>query len=480
MGFFERTFMNSYSFFMILLSFVYALFLLIYYHNKPKIDSLDLKNFGSLIGLNFAGIFLELINSFVFILIGPHNILAVLANKVYLIILGFYNALLMFMSVYVSLSKEQLDKRYKRIVKIKTIVYILIAIFVLVLPINCINDPSGVYSDGPAASFLGIFGFFSGVVLLTYSLYGIIKNHVSPIKYIPFWTMSTGILFVFFIQSINRHYTLVSVLETFIIFIMFFTIENPDVQIIDKLRNTRKIEEDANEEKTNFLSSMSHELRTPLNAIIGFTQDIEDLNNSSERDKEIIDEDIHFVLQASNSFVDIIDINIEINQVESSEKVLKEEKYTLLDEFSSSIEECYSKMQEKSIAIKLNAANDIPKELIGDRDVLSKIIKHLLSNALKYTDTGEINIDVDYEKESQTLLLHVRDTGRGIPLDQQESIFKSFERGADVRNSNIQGTGLGLAIVKNLVDLSHGELTLESEVGKGSNFFVKIPQKNVE
>ena len=90
-----------------------------------------------------------------------------------------------------------------------------------------------------------------------------------------------------------------------------------------------------------------------------------------------------------------------------------------------------------------------------------------------------INIDADYNKEYDNgmLIIHVRDTGRGIPLDQRENIFKSFERGSDVRNSNIQGTGLGLAIVKNLVDLIGGEISVESEVGKGSDFMVKIPQK---
>ena len=478
-GILEKTFMNSYSFFMILLSFAYAIFLSFYYHIRPRIKSLDLTNFGYLIDLNLLGITLELLCAFVFILLGTDNNIAVVVNKIYLIVLGFYNAILLIMSMVLSLNEEQRKKRYKRIKIFRNILLLVIFVMIIILPVNCINDPSGVYSDGPATAFLGLFGIFSGIMLVIYSIIGITKNHIPIKSYIPFWTMSSGILMVFTIQSINRHYTLVSVLETFIILIMFFTIENPDVQVIEQLKTTRKNEEDANADKTDFLSSMSHELRTPLNAIIGFTQDVQDLNTEANYNKDDVDEDIRYILQASDSFVDIIDNIMEINQIESSERKIKEERYVVLDKLASSIEEGYSKTQEKDLKIKLNTTNDLPKELIGDPEVLSKVVKHLLSNALKYTEKGEINIDADYNKdvEQGMLIIHVRDTGRGIPLDQRENIFKSFERGSDVRNSNIQGTGLGLAIVKNLVELAGGEISLESEVGKGSDFMVKIPQR---
>lgn len=478
-GLLEKTFMNSYSFFMIILSFAYAIFLSFYYHLKPKIKSLDLTNFGYLIDLNLLGITLEFLCALVFIMVGADTGLAIFINKLYLIVLGFYNAILLIMSMVLSLNEEQRKKRYKRIKIFRNILLLVIFVMIIILPVNCINDPSGVYSDGPATAFLGLFGIFSGIMLVIYSIMGITKNHIPVKTYIPFWTMSSGILMVFAIQSMNRHYTLVSVLETFIILIMFFTIENPDVQVIEQLKTTRKNEEDANADKTDFLSSMSHELRTPLNAIIGFTQDIQDLNTEDNYNQNDIDEDLHYILQASDSFIDIIDNIMEINQIESSEKKLKEERYVVLDKIASSIEDGYSKIQDKDIKLKLNTSKDLPKELVGDPDVLAKVIKHLLSNALKYTDEGEINIDADYNKEYDNgmLIIHVRDTGRGIPLDQRENIFKSFERGSDVRNSNIQGTGLGLAIVKNLVDLIGGEISVESEVGKGSDFMVKIPQK---
>ena len=478
-GLLEKTFMNSYSFFMIILSFAYAIFLSFYYHLKPKIKSLDLTNFGYLIDLNLLGITLEFLCALVFIMVGADTGLAIFINKLYLIVLGFYNAILLIMSMVVSLNEEQRKKRYRRIKIFRNILLGVVLIMIIVLPINCVNDPSGVYSDGPGTSFLGLFGVFSCIMLLIYSIYGLTKNHVPVKTYFPFWAMSFGILMVFVIQSMNRHYTLVSVLETFIILIMFFTVENPDVQVIEQLKTTRKNEEEANADKSNFLSSMSHELRTPLNAIIGFTQDIQDLNTEDNYNQNDIDEDLHYILQASDSFIDIIDNIMEINQIESSEKKLKEERYVVLDKIASSIEDGYSKVQDKDIKLKLNTSKDLPKELVGDPDVLAKVIKHLLSNALKYTDEGEINIDADYNKEYDNgmLIIHVRDTGRGIPLDQRENIFKSFERGSDVRNSNIQGTGLGLAIVKNLVDLIGGEISLESEVGKGSDFMVKIPQK---
>lgn len=140
-----------------------------------------------------------------------------------------------------------------------------------------------------------------------------------------------------------------------------------------------------------------------------------------------------------------------------------------------------TRIGEKPISFKLNIAEDIPYELIGDRGKVKEIINNLLTNAIKYTEQGEINLKVkcvnDLNKKMTNLIITCQDTGRGIKAEYINKLFRKFERLDIEKNTTAEGTGLGLAITKSLIEMMGGKINVESRFGQGSIFMVNIPQK---
>ena len=140
-----------------------------------------------------------------------------------------------------------------------------------------------------------------------------------------------------------------------------------------------------------------------------------------------------------------------------------------------------TKIDGKDIKFKLNIADDIPYELIGDKVRIKQIINNLLSNSIKYTLKGEINLNIkcinNYEKKFTTLIISCQDTGRGIKPEYINKLFDKFERLDVEKNTTVEGTGLGLAITKKLVEMMGGKINVQSQYNIGSIFIVQIPQK---
>ncbi len=235
--------------------------------------------------------------------------------------------------------------------------------------------------------------------------------------------------------------------------------------------------EKANEAKTTFLARMSHEIRTPINAVIGMDEMI--LRESSEWD---IINYAQSIESASHTLLALINDILDFSKIESGQMRIIPEEYGLY----SLLNDCYSMIEmrakDKGLALDLDYNKDIPSGLFGDEIRIRQIITNLLTNAVKYTDTGSITFKVDYNKKNDeeiNLIVSVADTGRGISKEGLEEIFESFKRADERQNRNIEGTGLGLAITRQLTDLMKGSINVESEKGKGSVFTVTIPQKVV-
>ena len=158
---------------------------------------------------------------------------------------------------------------------------------------------------------------------------------------------------------------------------------------------------------------------------------------------------------------------------------ISETKYNFREEIEQLAKIDATRIGEKNINFKVNIAPDIPYELIGDKTHIKEIVNNLLTNAIKYTDQGEILLDAKCinKDNTSTLIISVRDTGRGIKAENINKLFTKFERLDAEKNSTTEGTGLGLAITKALVDMMGGKINVQSQFGKGSIFMVQIPQK---
>jgi signal transduction histidine kinase/ActR/RegA family two-component response regulator len=280
------------------------------------------------------------------------------------------------------------------------------------------------------------------------------------------------------IQNFNPAILLVSFAETFCTFLMYFTIENPDVKMLKEMQAAKEQAERANHAKSDFLSSMSHEIRTPLNAIVGLSEDIATYKDLVP--KEVVEDSID-IQNASQILLEIVGNVLDINKIESNKMELIDVKYNLREEVTNMCKVTETRIGEKNIVFNLELADDIPYELIGDKGKVKEIINNLLTNSIKYTDEGVVTLNiscVNYIVENvSSLIITCKDTGRGIKAEYINKLFNKFERLDVERNTTTEGTGLGLAITKKLVEMMGGKINVQSTFGKGSIFVVNLPQK---
>ncbi|MDD3896215.1 MAG: ATP-binding protein, partial [Bacilli bacterium] len=246
-------------------------------------------------------------------------------------------------------------------------------------------------------------------------------------------------------------------------------------KMISELNIAKENADKANRAKSDFLSSMSHEIRTPLNVIVGLSEDMESRDNCPEEMKG----DLKDVVSTSRTLLEIVGNIMDISKIESDKMEIIEIPYNFKEEIETLARVQSIRIGDKPVELKVNIAEDIPYELIGDKGHVKQIINNLLSNAIKYTDKGMIDFSVRcINKNNKSLLIiSCKDTGRGIKAENINKLFTKFERLEAEKNTTTEGTGLGLAITKKLVELMGGKINVESKVGKGSIFMVQIPQK---
>ncbi|MCR5224360.1 MAG: response regulator [Bacilli bacterium] len=267
---------------------------------------------------------------------------------------------------------------------------------------------------------------------------------------------------------------MISYVETLILTIMYFTIENPDIRLLQLVEAERDRADKANQAKSDFLSSMSHEIRTPLNAIVGFSECVmqsDTLDEAKDNAKDIVG--------ASQTLLEIVNGILDISKIESGKIELIENDYDPYKMLDETVKLAKGRLGEKPLEFNVNISQDIPKVLHGDRFNIKKILINFLTNAIKYTDQGYVNFDVKCVKLNGyvRLIFTVQDSGRGIKKEDINKLFTKFQRLDEEKNQTIEGTGLGLAITKQLVDMMKGKVVVDSVYGEGSKFTFVLDQK---
>ena len=454
---------------------IFILLLIFVYFSKKRINIIENKVYSMLIIISLISSSVEIV-SYILVISGV-DANSLIYNLVLKLLFECFLAWLFAFTLYfVILTIKDKNKINEGFIYKALGILIVFVLIISSLPIE-INDQGGLLL--PTGIGVNAIYILCGlcIVCMVYLLFKNIKN-LKIKKYWPLFIILIVFSIVVVIQKAIPDVLLINPALVFITFLMYFTIENPDIKMIEQLNIARDTAEKANEAKTDFLSNMSHEIRTPLNAIVGFSN----LLLEDESVPDCAKDEVRDIVMASDNLLEIVNGILDISKIEANKLEIVNTEYSLKKVCDELISLSRGRLGDKPIEFKTKIDPSMPKVLYGDSTRIKQICVNILTNAIKYTKEGWIEFKISgvIKNNICRLIISVEDTGIGIKKENIDKLFNKFERIDLEDNITIEGTGLGLAITKKLVELMNGKIVVQSVFGKGSKFTVSIDQRIVK
>lgn len=249
-------------------------------------------------------------------------------------------------------------------------------------------------------------------------------------------------------------------------------LEAEHAKVVEELRVSNAAIAKANRNRSEFLANISHELRTPMNGVLGMIQ-LLDMTNLDEEQRDYL----NTLQQSGDGLLHQIERLIELASLEAKSHLSSPGIFSTANYLRDTLTQFYGRAKAKDLLLLDTTSPDFPPHLLGDDKSLSRVLHLLIENAIKFTSQGRVSVEaklLSCEGDKANLEFIVEDTGMGIPKEKLESVFEAFTQGDGSATRGFAGVGIGLTIARRLVEMMQGKLTVESTVGKGSRFRIRL------
>ena len=445
---------NSFS--LMLMSCIFILILLLYYLGKEHVKSLELRLYKYLLISNFIGLILEMLCTITIKYLPQYNPITILINRFYLLYFVFFSSTFGIYTYFISKGKEKFKPTFNKISKYIYFIMFIISFMVMTLPIE-LNYGEIAYSYGKAVDLIYVYSFIN----ITLCIIIMLKNfkNIKVHKYIPLIIYIFGSGVVGFIQKINPELTLSTTMDAIVLFIMYFTIENPDMRLLEEAHKAKEISDSANEEKTLFLYNMTQEIRGINNKI---NDDADIILDSKELD--LIYDIARDIKAKTSKFTTMTNDILDVSNIDSSNIKVYNSKYNIKTILKQVINIYTDICKNKELKFTTNIDHDVPDTLYGDSIGLKEVLTTILNNSAKYTDKGYVEFDVStvIKNDICRLIFTIEDSGMGIKSE-------------DINKIKIDNKSLSKA--NKLITLMNGTMLISSDYGVGTKVKVILDQK---
>ena len=454
---------------------VYSMLLMTVYFRKKVFKSKENKVYSILVVVSFFELIVELILDFV----GP--MYKEIPNVSYFVARLFSFGVELWITIllcYVLFVCLSIKKKERYIPVVRNIAIVLMVIFTtlnFILPLNFKYDGYIAYTYGPSVNIIYLSAFlysFIGIIALIRNIKNIKDKRFFPIL---IFLIVGGI--ASYIQYMNPGLLLATPIHAFITFLMYFTIENPDVKMIEEYHKAKEISDNANEDKTIFLYNMTNDIRL-ITKDINYNTDaaINEMSNKKV-DKDLVNDYLRAIKENTARFTTMTNEILDVDSIDSASIKVYDDKYNIKLLLKKIVTLYSDECSKKGLTFRSNIASDLPEYLYGDNLGLKNVLTSILDNSIKYTKEGyiELNVNTIIKNNIARLIITIEDSGVGISPDEMDSIF--YKRKEEIDGSNMKSN---LFTARKLITLMGGTIIPSSNYGNGTTMKIVLDQKIVE